>query len=196
MTRKDLKEIGMWAAATAVVAVGLAACRTAVSDDVEKKPTGPSAVVRGLHVSAAATADAKTQTLNLDVTVANPTDKALTLGGRISVVRQEFYGNPMSRAVTPSDIKSVPIASHHIDGTFAAGTSRTIRLSDSIASKAPERASFAPVVRTVGFGGPPPPRPAPAKRRDPRITYVVFVVDGNKAPQMVASYRPVQSMLQ
>ena len=102
MTMKDAVQTGAWAVATAVVAVGLALGHTAVGDNEAKRPAGPVAVVDGLRITVKATGSANDrQPVALDVTVENPTDKAVTLGRKVTVVRQEYSGDPMSRAVIP-----------------------------------------------------------------------------------------------
>ena len=104
MTRKELREIGIYAIATMILTVGIFSARTAISQDT-KTPPPPKVKIQGLETWATIAPGEQPNTALVRLFINNPTTENKTLDCKINLVRNDFAGNPLSRSPRASDNK-------------------------------------------------------------------------------------------
>lgn len=137
MTSKEMKEIGIYAAATMVLTIGLFSARAAVSRD-EQLPTLPKVVVQGMDAYTAVQPGRQPDTVTVTLRIANPVAEARRIDLNLNLVRVDFTGNPMSRVVMPSDRKSTIERSRRVRGKIRGHATADYRWTWKIDAARPE----------------------------------------------------------
>ncbi len=105
MSKQDVTEILKWTGLTAVLVVGLFWSQAADSADPAGPPR-PMIAVGDLKISAEARPARDPYRVALSITIENPTATPKRLDLPLSLIRQEFTGNPLARTIGPMDTKN------------------------------------------------------------------------------------------
>jgi len=121
MSIRDFREIAQWALVTAVLVVCLAAGGTAVCEDVGvAAASAPKVSLGGFDLSGVVvSADMPSDKIRVAVSATNPTAKLKPLDLDVTLVRQEFGGDPLSRVAIPNDFKPTIISTKRLQRAIA-----------------------------------------------------------------------------
>lgn len=119
MTAHDLRQIGIWAAVTAIVVAGIFGGHTAYSVGPDQR--GPEVTVNGCRISATAAAAAQPYKVLLTVKAENPTPQKQHLNLDLSLIRRQFTGDPTSRVPRPNDYKTTQESTRKLTFDVPAG---------------------------------------------------------------------------
>src|SRR3569833_2301031 len=125
MTIKDWKEIGIVAAVTATVTVGVLSTRPGMSVDQQPavKPVLPTATVGRLTVTASAHTDPAAGNVRATVHITNPTNETQAGKFKVILTKMTFVGSLGSRVMSPSDYKATQVGANAVDRSVAANGS-------------------------------------------------------------------------
>lgn len=104
MTLRDLRQTAMWAVVTSVLVIGVLDSRVAQSfAPLRNGP--PSASVNGCKLTAEAKRSSTPNNVALVLRAENPWSDIRRFDVSLTVIREDFVGNPMSRTIRPNDYK-------------------------------------------------------------------------------------------
>lgn len=137
-----------WALAGALVGLGLVGLNRAIGQSTPLGG-GPTVQVAGLNLQGRFDTDSLPK-LRLEVTVKNPTRREVSLDQKVSLVKLQFKGNPLSRTVTPGDRVMTEVETASLRGTIQPGESRKIMVPFRSVLKTEGMGNYQATIRTGG----------------------------------------------